>query len=72
MGEKVEDIDALSCGSNKRNALGIEGRTCGAETIDEPDLEAPHPRMAERAFVLAPLAEIAPDLRIADQALVDC
>jgi 2-amino-4-hydroxy-6-hydroxymethyldihydropteridine diphosphokinase len=33
----------------------------GDRVIDEPDLEVPHPRMAEREFVLAPLAEIAPD-----------
>jgi 2-amino-4-hydroxy-6-hydroxymethyldihydropteridine diphosphokinase len=31
-------------------------------TIDTPELTVPHPRMAERPFVLAPLAEIAPDL----------
>lgn len=33
----------------------------GERLIDTPDLAVPHPRMAERAFVLAPLAEIAPD-----------
>jgi 2-amino-4-hydroxy-6-hydroxymethyldihydropteridine diphosphokinase len=31
--------------------------------LDEPDLTVPHPRLAERAFVVMPLAEIAPDLR---------
>jgi 2-amino-4-hydroxy-6-hydroxymethyldihydropteridine diphosphokinase len=35
----------------------------GERRVDEPGLTVPHPRLAERRFVLAPLAEIAPDLR---------
>jgi 2-amino-4-hydroxy-6-hydroxymethyldihydropteridine diphosphokinase len=33
--------------------------------LNDPDLTLPHPRLFERAFVLVPLAEIAPDRRIA-------
>jgi 2-amino-4-hydroxy-6-hydroxymethyldihydropteridine diphosphokinase len=34
----------------------------GDQVIDEPELTVPHPRIAERMFVLRPLAEIAPDV----------
>ncbi len=34
----------------------------GAELIREPDLVVPHPELHRRAFVLVPLAELAPDL----------
>ena len=36
--------------------------------IDDPELTVPHPRWRERRFVLAPLAELAPDL-VAEAAL---
>jgi 2-amino-4-hydroxy-6-hydroxymethyldihydropteridine diphosphokinase len=45
----------------------------GDETICEPTLVVPHPRMHERAFVLEPLVEIAPQARIPGRGrAVDC
>jgi 2-amino-4-hydroxy-6-hydroxymethyldihydropteridine diphosphokinase len=34
----------------------------GDQMLDEPGLTVPHPRLAQRRFVLQPLAEIAPNL----------
>jgi len=31
-------------------------------TVNEPDLEVPHPRMWSRRFVMAPLIDVAPDV----------
>jgi 2-amino-4-hydroxy-6-hydroxymethyldihydropteridine diphosphokinase len=38
----------------------------GGETVDEPGLTVPHPRLAERQFVLEPLHELDPDLILPD------
>ncbi|HEV7776219.1 MAG TPA: 2-amino-4-hydroxy-6-hydroxymethyldihydropteridine diphosphokinase [Luteibacter sp.] len=42
----------------------------GDRVLDEDGLSLPHPRLAERAFVLLPLAEIAPTLDIPGLGLV--
>lgn len=47
--------------------LDIDILSYGDEAIDEPGLQLPHPRIAERAFVLAPLAEIAPAMMVGGQ-----
>jgi len=44
--------------------IDIDILVFGDRIIHETGLEVPHPRMLERAFVLAPLAEIAPKLAV--------
>jgi 2-amino-4-hydroxy-6-hydroxymethyldihydropteridine diphosphokinase len=46
------DLDLLYCGSERRSGAS---------------LQLPHPRMTERKFVLQPLCDIAPDLRLPGQ-----
>ncbi len=49
---------------NAPRTLDLDLLLYGNEASDDPLLTLPHPRLHERAFVLAPLAEIAPDLFI--------
>lgn len=42
--------------------LDVDLLLYGEMRLDDPELTLPHPRLRERRFVLAPLAEIAPDL----------
>ena len=44
--------------------LDLDLLVYGEEQMDEPGLHLPHPHLHERAFVLVPLAEIAPKLEI--------
>jgi 2-amino-4-hydroxy-6-hydroxymethyldihydropteridine diphosphokinase len=46
---------------NAPRTLDLDLLLYGDETIARPGLTVPHPRMHERAFVLRPLVEIAPD-----------
>jgi len=47
---------------NTPRPIDIDILFYGDQVIDTPELVIPHPRLAERAFVLVPLDEIAPDL----------
>jgi len=49
---------------NAPRTLDLDLLLYGEREIDEPGLVVPHPRMAQRAFVLEPLCDLAPDLVI--------
>ena len=51
--------------------LDIDILTYGELALDEAGLTIPHPRMRERAFVLVPLAEIAPDRIVSGRTVKD-
>lgn len=45
-------------------AIDLDLLLYGDKVIDEPSVRVPHPEMTKRAFVLIPLAEIAPDVEV--------
>lgn len=47
--------------SNTPRTIDIDILLYGNKVMDTPQLTIPHPRLHERAFVLVPLSEIAPD-----------
>jgi 2-amino-4-hydroxy-6-hydroxymethyldihydropteridine diphosphokinase len=49
---------------NGPRILDLDLLLYGDRIIREPDCVVPHPRLHERAFVLLPLADVAPDLEI--------
>lgn len=50
--------------------LDLDLLACADLQLDEPGLVLPHPQLERRAFVLVPLAEIAPDFVIAGAGMV--
>jgi 2-amino-4-hydroxy-6-hydroxymethyldihydropteridine diphosphokinase len=55
---------------NAPRTLDLDLLFYGDERIALPELTVPHPRLHERAFVLRPLAELAPDLVVPDHGAV--
>ena len=67
----LAELQRIEAGAGRRRSFANAPRTLdldlllyGSERIDEPGLVVPHPRMHERAFVLVPLLEIAPQAEI--------
>ncbi len=66
--DALQQIEQLHGRVRKRHwgerTLDLDILLYGTETVDDERLKVPHPGIAQRAFVLYPLAEIAPELEI--------
>ena len=62
LGKGIEGKMGRRGKSGEPRTIDIDILLYGDIVIDTPDLVIPHPRMAERSFVMVPLAEIAPEL----------
>lgn len=69
--DQLHEIERAA-GRDRKNEVRFGPRTLdldiliyGERTIDEDGLTIPHPRIGERAFVLVPLVEIAPQVLVA-------
>jgi 2-amino-4-hydroxy-6-hydroxymethyldihydropteridine diphosphokinase len=65
----LEECRRLEAAAGRVRAVRWGPRTLDADvlwvdgvSLDDPELTVPHPRWRERRFVLAPLADLAPDL----------
>lgn len=56
------DAGRIRAERNGPRTLDVDVLLVGDEAVNEPDLVVPHPRMWRRRFVLAPLADLAPEL----------
>ena len=56
---KVQAVPGLK----ESRTIDLDILLFGSEVVRDAGVEIPHPRMAERKFVLAPLAEIAPNVK---------
>lgn len=69
--ELLEQLQAIEAAQGRERAIRWGARTLDLDIllldtlrIDEPRLQVPHPRIAERNFVLVPLAELEPQLQL--------
>jgi 2-amino-4-hydroxy-6-hydroxymethyldihydropteridine diphosphokinase len=60
--EREEDAERVRRERWGPRSLDVDVLWIDGEIVDQHDLVVPHPRMFERAFVLVPLGELAPDL----------
>ncbi len=63
LGRQRRRREAAEAGPKESRTIDMDILLVGSQIVDDPELKIPHPRMADRRFVLVPLAEIAPNVR---------